>query len=133
MKSIYNVFLKKYTTRRPTNWRLTRLKEIIPYSQGGIWGNEAQGNDNDIVCYRMADFDFPNLRLKFDSLTFRSIDKEQRDSRSLREGDLLLEKSGGGDKMPVGRVVYVNSGQPAVCSNFIQALRPTKAASSLSA
>lgn len=42
-------------------------------------------------------------------------------SRLLRAGDLLLEKSGGGDKQPVGAVVLVDESvpQPAVCSNFI--------------
>jgi type I restriction enzyme S subunit len=37
----------------------------------------------------------------------------------LEEGDLLLEKSGGGELQPVGCVVIYDDPQPAVCSNFI--------------
>jgi type I restriction enzyme S subunit len=36
----------------------------------------------------------------------------------VKKGDLILEKSGGGDLYPVGRVVRVNSDQKATCSNF---------------
>lgn len=78
----------------------------------------------------MADFDYPNYCLKFDNLTLRNVLPSQQENRLLHYGDLLLEKSGGGDKMPVGRVVFVNSNQPAVCSNFIQALTINDKASS---
>ena len=37
----------------------------------------------------------------------------------LSRGDLLLEKSGGGDLQPVGAVVLFELDIPAVCSNFI--------------
>ena len=37
----------------------------------------------------------------------------------LRSGDLLLEKSGGGDQQPVGVVILFDHDVPAVCSNFI--------------
>jgi type I restriction enzyme S subunit len=37
----------------------------------------------------------------------------------LARGDLLIEKSGGGDQMPVGNVVLFNDDRPAVCSNFV--------------
>lgn len=40
-----------------------------------------------------------------------------------KQGDLLLEKSGGGDLSPVGRVVRVNTRERSTCSNFIQMLR----------
>ena len=37
----------------------------------------------------------------------------------MRNGDLLLEKSGGGEKSPVGFVVLYDRDEPAVCSNFV--------------
>jgi type I restriction enzyme S subunit len=37
----------------------------------------------------------------------------------LKSGDLLLEKSGGGELQPVGAVVQYNQDTPAVCSNFV--------------
>jgi type I restriction enzyme S subunit len=37
----------------------------------------------------------------------------------LLNGDLLLEKSGGGDQQPVGVVMLYDHDNPAVCSNFV--------------
>lgn len=110
----------------PAHWQIRRFKDIITSSRSGIWGDEEKGDANDIVCYRVADFDYSNLCLKFDNITYRNVLPEQANEKLLSEGDLLLEKSGGGEKMPVGRVVLVNSPQRAVCSNFIQALSVNK-------
>lgn len=122
MTSIFTVYSDLWRETIPQDWKICRLKDVIVSSRGGVWGSEAQSDSNDVVCYRMADFDYSKGCLKFNALTYRNILPEQQDGRLLNEGDLLLEKSGGGEKMPVGRVVYVNSTQPAVCSNFIQAL-----------
>lgn len=43
----------------------------------------------------------------------------ERAGRVLKTGDLLLEKSGGGEKSPVGFVVLYDRDEPAVCSNFV--------------
>jgi type I restriction enzyme S subunit len=47
--------------------------------------------------------------------------------KQLRKGDLIIEKSGGGDNQPVGRVVVFNLGEVALCSNFLEILRPQTA------
>ncbi|WP_207224759.1 restriction endonuclease subunit S [Sphaerotilus mobilis] len=49
----------------------------------------------------------------------RSITEKERAGRLLRKGDLLLEKSGGGELQPVGQVVMYQLDTPAVCSNFV--------------
>ncbi|HWM89699.1 MAG TPA: restriction endonuclease subunit S [Thermoanaerobaculia bacterium] len=43
----------------------------------------------------------------------------ERRRRMLVRGDLLLEKSGGGDQQPVGVVMLYDHDIPAVCSNFV--------------
>lgn len=126
MISIFTIYSNSCKISVPAHWRVCRLKDVIISSRSGIWGDEEVGNSNDVVCYRVADFDYSNLCLKFDNITYRNILPEQVDEKSLSEGELLLEKSGGGEKMPVGRVVLVNSSQKAVCSNFIQALSVNK-------
>lgn len=40
----------------------------------------------------------------------------------MHDGDILLEKSGGGEKTPVGRAVYYSGNDDAICSNFIERL-----------
>lgn len=44
----------------------------------------------------------------------------------LKKGDLLLEKSGGGEGQPVGCVVLYNDSRPAICSNFIARVELSK-------
>ena len=130
MNSIFTAYSDLHQASFPANWEICRFKDLISSSRAGVWGEEANNDDNDIICYRMADFDYPNYCLKFDNLTLRNVLPSQQENRLLHYGDLLLERSGGGDKMPVGRVVFVNSNQPAVCSNFIQALTINDKASS---
>ena len=126
MISIFTVYSDICKKSAPAHWQIRRFKDIITSSRSGIWGNEEKGDANDIVCYRVADFDYSNLCLKFDNITYRNVLPEQANEKLLSKGDLLLEKSGGGEKMPVGRVVLVNSPLRAVCSNFIQALSVNK-------
>jgi len=68
---------------------------------------------------RVADFDRVRLRVVLENPTLRSIEPHISQERRLRPGDLLLEKSGGGDRQPVGAVVLYDCAEPAVCSNFI--------------
>ncbi|MGC4076846.1 MAG: restriction endonuclease subunit S [Rubrivivax sp.] len=49
----------------------------------------------------------------------RSVTEKERAGRLLNKGDLLLEKSGGGELQPVGQVVLYQLDAPAVCSNFV--------------
>lgn len=126
MTSIFTIYSDLCKLSAHAHWRVRRFKDVITSSRSGIWGDDEKGNSDDIVCYRVADFDYSNLCLKFDNITYRNVLREQVDEKSLSAGDLLLEKSGGGEKMPVGRVVLVNSSQRAVCSNFIQALSVNK-------
>ena len=130
MSSIFTTYTDLHRSFYPKYWKLCRFKDVISSSRAGAWGEEPNSDENDIICYRMADFDYQNYCLKFDNLTLRNILPSQQECRLLKYGDLLLEKSGGGEKMPVGRVVFVNSSQTAVCSNFIQALSINEKASS---
>ena len=87
----------------------------------GVWGDDPDGT-NDIVCIRVADFDRSSNRIRTDKLTLRSVKPSERSGRLLRKGDLLLEKSGGGEQQPVGALVMYNHDFEAVCSNFVARL-----------
>ncbi|PZO17248.1 MAG: restriction endonuclease subunit S, partial [Betaproteobacteria bacterium] len=49
----------------------------------------------------------------------RKIELASSNPRFLKRGDLLIEKSGGGEQSPVGNVVIFNHTFKAVCSNFV--------------
>lgn len=110
-----------WLTEIPSHWGFMRLKWTIDECQNGIWGDEPTGVDGeDIGCVRVADFNRDSLVVSNDiELTQRSVPPSKREGRILRRGDLLLEKSGGGDLQPVGALVLFDSDAEAVCSNFI--------------
>lgn len=103
----------------PDHWSIDRLKWSVESSQNGIWGNEPDGGPDDICCVRVADFDRPRLRIQDGDVTYRKVSEAERHGRLLEEGDLILEKSGGGEKSPVGFVVLYDRTAPAVTSNFV--------------
>jgi len=109
----------------PEGWSRTRLKYLFDSVVSGTWGTDADGGEDDIVCVRVADFDRTRRKVKTDNLTIRGVPAAECRSRGLRPGDLLIEKSGGGELQPVGFVVLFDHEFPAVCSNFIARLRPS--------
>lgn len=102
----------------PVHWRVDRLKWSIVGLFNGVWGDEPNGID-DIICVRVADFDRTCLKVTDDPPTRRAVEIKDRANRLLHGGDLLIEKSGGGDNQPVGCVVYFDHSYDAVCSNFV--------------
>jgi type I restriction enzyme S subunit len=102
----------------PSHWEVRRLRTSISDCVNGLWGTDPDGK-SDITCVRVADFDRNNLRVTLMRKTTRAIPEGARGKRMLKPGDLLLEKSGGGDKQPVGVVVIYEEKEPAVCSNFV--------------
>lgn len=102
----------------PAHWALRRLRDSVQGCFNGIWGGEPNHRE-DLVCVRVADFDRWRRRVRIASPTIRAIPPAMRGNRLLNNGDLLIEKSGGGDLQPVGVVVLYDHAVPAVCSNFI--------------
>ena len=102
----------------PAHWAVNRLGLTVTGCQNGVWGEEAEGT-HDRICVRVADFDRIRFRVSLDNPTLRSIEPGIAETRRLEEGDLLLEKSGGGERQPVGAVVIYEHDEPAVCSNFV--------------
>ena len=102
----------------PSHWSVDRIKQTTSGCKNGVWGDEPNGL-HDVVCIRVADFDRRTFRVRIDKPTFRSIDSRIAATRMLSPGELLIEKSGGGEKQLVGAVVRFGHDLPAICSNFI--------------
>jgi len=102
----------------PAHWKVGKLKQTIMFCQNGIWGDEPDGK-KDLPCVRVADFDRTRNRINSPIPTLRSIPITDASRRMLKNNDLLIEKSGGGDSQPVGTVVLFDLNVSAVCSNFI--------------
>lgn len=103
----------------PVHWEIQALKHTVKACRNGIWGEEPTGDSDDLVCVRVADFDRTRNRVGDSKLTVRSVPPSQQYGKVLNPGDLLIEKSGGGDLQPVGTVVLYDLDLRAVCSNFV--------------
>jgi len=107
--------------RIPAHWKLQRLRSAFDAYKNGIWGNDPGEDETDVVCVRVADFDRERLEVEF-AETKRSIAFSQYNDYVIAKDSLLIEKSGGGDKQPVGVMVSFKLAEPAICSNFIAKL-----------
>lgn len=109
----------------PDSWKVMRLKDAIESHFGGCWGEEASEDDG-ILCIRIADFDFDRQTIKSSASTKRQYSTAQLEKGLLQDGDLILEKSGGGEKTSVGRVVVFEQKMfpcKAMFANFSECLR----------
>jgi len=108
----------------PPGWSRGRLKYLFEFERNGVWGEEPLGDENDVLCVRVADFDRTSFTVDSTASTVRNVLPAHRSRRLLAPGDVLLEKSGGTPTRPVGCAVTFMLDRPAVCSNFVAALRP---------
>jgi type I restriction enzyme S subunit len=111
-------------SRHTTDWKIEKLSALLEVSIGGIWGEEAGTSEVNVSVVRVTELK-AHGRIDPSTAVTRSVTQKQLSSRELQEGDLLLEKSGGGPNSPVGRVGYFfQEGTRTVCSNFMQLMRP---------
>jgi len=110
----------------PAHWISGRVRDTVGAAINGAWGDVPTGGRTDVVCVRVADFDRQLLRVTGGELTRRCLPLRDRGARVLQTGDLLLEKSGGGENQPVGAVVKFSrdTDVDAVCSNFVARVVP---------
>jgi len=112
----------------PEEWEVKPLSETLLDHQSGEWGKDMKEfNPNlhePMRIVRSTEFT-KNCHLLFETAVERAIPKKKVEKILLKEGDILVERSGGGPKQPVGRVVFVErlpEGNWGF-SNFIQRLR----------
>lgn len=105
-------------------WEVHRMKSCISQRDGGAWGDEATGETGDCICLRIADFDYEHFRFTdSNNLTIRHYASPIIKKLLLQKNDILIEKSGGGEKTPVGRTVLFDKEYPALFANFMDRLR----------
>lgn len=108
--------------RVPKHWKISRIIQRVENVVGGEWGSDAESEDNkeskDIVVLRVADFN--DIYINYENPTIRKVLKSKIPNRILNDRCLIMEKSGGGEKQLVGRVVEPKELPfEAITSNFI--------------
>jgi type I restriction enzyme S subunit len=100
------------------------LKDLLTLADSGVWGNEDVKHGVSVL--RSTNFRSDGW-LSFENLSFRNIDLTKRAEKKLEAGDILLEKSGGGPKQPVGRVcLFRGDNRSHAFGNFLARLRPDR-------
>ncbi len=107
----------------PAEWTGKRLRDCVEGCANGVWGNDPNGDLDDIPVIRVADFDRSKREVR-EYKTIRNVEFSQRQGRVLERGDMLIEKSGGGEQQPVGMVVLYIGPDGSVCSNFVARMSP---------
>lgn len=98
------------------------LMDIFKKVQSGEWGDEDTSNQG-IPVLRTTNFTDIGV-IDYTNVTTRLIDLKKVDKKCLRNGDILIEKSGGSTNKAVGRVVYFNSdNKQYLNNNFTAKLR----------
>jgi restriction endonuclease S subunit len=93
-----------------TKFKQRKLKSVIIQSCSGDWGSEDKelfDKNNFVRCLviRATEFDNKfNLNVDGSRAKFRLIDKTKYQSLDIQTNDLLIEKSGGSENQPVGRI-----------------------------
>ena len=99
-----------------------KLSAIVEKPISGEWGDEDVDGVG-VPVLRTTNFTNEGV-LNFASVVTRLIASEKREKKYLRPGDVVIEKSGGSDKQPVGRVVFYDGPERRyLFNNFTAALR----------
>ena len=105
-----------------TNWSTKKLSDLLEICDAGVWGKPAVKGKGLFVLRSTNMTNDGNL--DFSDVAERNI-KGDINKLKLLNGDILVEKSGGGPDQPVGRVAYFTAPNDRVYAfaNFIQRLR----------
>jgi type I restriction enzyme S subunit len=99
------------------------LKSLFISAVGGSWGTEPGQSDIDLPCIRGTDFDHVRLRVEMRRAPVRGFTYGDIQTRAAVDGDIIIEKSGGGGQQPVGRAVLWDQPDPVMPTNFAARLR----------
>lgn len=83
---------------------MAKLIDITGKAISGEWGNDDDAGTG-IPVLRTTNFTNDGV-INYNNVVTRDIQKKDLSQKYLQPGDIIIEKSGGSDMQPVGRVVY---------------------------
>ena len=101
---------------------MAKLIEITGKALSGEWGTDDETGCG-IPVLRTTNFTNEGI-VNYRNVVTRTITKKKIAEKYLRQGDIIIEKSGGSDKQPVGRVIYFDGPDSTyLFNNFTGLLR----------
>ena len=99
-----------------------KLEDLVSDTFSGEWGSEPT-SENAIKVIRTTNFTNEG-HLDLSDVVTRDIEPKKVARKKLKQGDTILERSGGTKDNPVGRVVFFDEIGDYLPNNFTQVLRP---------
>jgi len=102
--------------------KMSKLFDITGIALSGEWGIDDEIG-NGIPVLRTTNFTNDGI-VNYNNVVTRIINKRNIDEKYLRKGDIIIEKSGGSDNQPVGRVIFFEGPEKTyLFNNFTGLLR----------
>lgn len=108
----------------PNGWEEAPLKSRLARNDGGVWGDDPEGDDSDTVVLRSTEQRVDGS-WNIEVPALRKLSKAEADGARLEVGDLLVTKSSGSE-LHIGKTSLVTQEVAALSacySNFMQKLR----------
>ncbi|MFZ5651833.1 MAG: restriction endonuclease subunit S [Bacillota bacterium] len=106
----------------PVDWQAKPLNSLLREQFSGDWGMDE--GEQAVNVLRSTNFTCDGA-LDFSGVAVRFFQQSKVENFSLKQGDLLVERSGGGPDQPVGRIGFITVDMTGTTvSNFVQVLRP---------
>lgn len=103
-------------------WSVSPVSKVVHKPLSGEWGQE-DTDGSGVKVLRTTNFTDTGY-IDYTEVVTRSIDSKKIEAKAMRDGDILIEKSGGSDTKPVGRVVYYQeTSENFLFNNFTSLLR----------
>ena len=103
------------TLSKETQYETVSLEKIFEKPQGGEWGDDDPEGIG-IPVLRTTNFTDEGF-IDFSEVATRIIALNKVETKSLKKGDILIEKSGGSSDKPVGRVVFFEADENTYLNN----------------
>ena len=118
----------------PSSFQVTNMGSVFDDYIGGGWGNDEASDEFPVAASVIRGADFPNVWHYDLSTCPRRYHKiSNYNSRQLKDGDIVMEISGGTSEQPVGRTVLVTQEMidrfedgRVICASFCKMIRLKK-------
>ncbi|MDD3162202.1 MAG: restriction endonuclease subunit S [Bacteroidales bacterium] len=103
-------------------WKVTPIDKVVEKPMSGEWGKD-DFEGTGVKVLRTTNFTDRGV-IDYSDVVTRKIDDKKANQKYMKFGDILIEKSGGSDTKPVGRVVFYDGKDDMFLSNnFTSILR----------
>ena len=111
---------------KENGWPTFPVSKVVAKPLSGEWGKE-DTDGSGVKVLKTTNFTDSGF-IDYTKVVTRSIASKKIEAKAMHDGDILIEKSGGSDTKPVGRVVYYQeTSEIFLFNNFTALLRPCTA------